>query len=171
MIPEGYGLPLLRRFVYSSCKPIAAREQLKLMLECGKRVFPFDYPETQVGRDFLHQRAFSQIETYCGLPPSKRPNYQVLKQPAPWFPQAVFSDADNFGIIVPLKRGYPKTNSMIYLPTEEDLKRLEDIEEQLTFEAEKGKFTLSNLSFNAEFAYVLSEADKSISKINLSTNQ
>jgi hypothetical protein len=31
--------------------------------------------------------------------------------------------------MVPLKRGYPKTNSMIYLPTASDLQRLEDIEE------------------------------------------
>jgi len=33
--PEGYSLSLLRRFVYSGCKAIGEREQLKLMMECG----------------------------------------------------------------------------------------------------------------------------------------
>ena len=39
-IPEGYGLSMLRRFVYSGCKAIGEREHDKLMMECGKRVFP-----------------------------------------------------------------------------------------------------------------------------------
>ena len=39
-IPEGYGLSMLRRFVYSGCKAIGEREHNKLMLECGKEVFP-----------------------------------------------------------------------------------------------------------------------------------
>ena len=39
-VPEGYGLPLMRRLVYSGCKAIGERELLKLMLECNKRVFP-----------------------------------------------------------------------------------------------------------------------------------
>ena len=39
-IPEGYSLSLLRRFIYSGCKAIGEREEHKLMMECGKRVFP-----------------------------------------------------------------------------------------------------------------------------------
>jgi hypothetical protein len=35
LAPEGYGLDFMRRFVYSSCKAIGAREHMKLMLECG----------------------------------------------------------------------------------------------------------------------------------------
>jgi hypothetical protein len=34
IVPEGYGLSFLRRFVYSGCKPIGEREELALMLEC-----------------------------------------------------------------------------------------------------------------------------------------
>lgn len=34
LVPKGHGLNFLRRFVYSGCKPIAEREELKLMLEC-----------------------------------------------------------------------------------------------------------------------------------------
>ena len=43
-VPEGYGLGLLRRLVYSGCKAIGEREYLKLMMECNTRVFPQDYP-------------------------------------------------------------------------------------------------------------------------------
>ena len=39
-VPEGYGLSMLRRLVYSGCKAIGERELLKLMLECNTRVFP-----------------------------------------------------------------------------------------------------------------------------------
>jgi hypothetical protein len=35
IFPEGYGMAMLRRFVYSSCKAIGVREEMKLMLECG----------------------------------------------------------------------------------------------------------------------------------------
>lgn len=49
--PEGYGLALLRRFVYSGCKAIGEREHCNLMLECGRRVFPFDYPQTKAGTE------------------------------------------------------------------------------------------------------------------------
>lgn len=34
ILPPGFGLNFWRRFVYSGCKPIAEREELKLMLEC-----------------------------------------------------------------------------------------------------------------------------------------
>lgn len=34
ILPEGYGLNFLRRFVYSGCKAIGEREELKLLLEC-----------------------------------------------------------------------------------------------------------------------------------------
>lgn len=48
---------------------------MKLMLECGKRVFPFDYPETKAGKEWMKARAFEELELYSKLPPSKRPNY------------------------------------------------------------------------------------------------
>ena len=51
-IPEGYGLSMLRRFVYSGCKAIGEREHNKLMLECGKEVFPKDYPEAALSADY-----------------------------------------------------------------------------------------------------------------------
>ena len=79
-VPEGYGLSLLRRLVYSGCKAIGERELLKLMLECNKRVFPQDFPETQAGKDLAQQTAIEAIKTqYCPRPPSKRVNYQLIR--------------------------------------------------------------------------------------------
>lgn len=54
LIPKGYGLNLLRRFVYSGCKPIAEREELNLKLECKTRSFPYDYPQTKAGQEVMH---------------------------------------------------------------------------------------------------------------------
>ncbi len=44
IVPTGYGLGIFRRLVYSGCKAIGHKEYLSLMLECGKQVFPEDYP-------------------------------------------------------------------------------------------------------------------------------
>ena len=75
-VPEGYGLALLRRLVYSGCKAIGEREYCKLMLECGTRVFPQDFPETKAGRALLTENAKEAIKKqYCPRPPSKRVNY------------------------------------------------------------------------------------------------
>jgi len=49
-VPEGYGLQVLRRFVYSGCKAIGIKELLAIHLESGKRCFPYDYPETEAGK-------------------------------------------------------------------------------------------------------------------------
>ena len=57
IIPEGYGLSMLRRFVYSGCKAIGEREHRKLMLECGREVFPVDYPEAQLAHQYHHENA------------------------------------------------------------------------------------------------------------------
>ena len=46
LVPEGYGLSLLRKLVYSGCKAIGEREHLKLMMECNKRIYPYDYYDT-----------------------------------------------------------------------------------------------------------------------------
>ena len=58
-IPEGYGLSILRRFVYSGCKAIGEREHHKLIMECGKRVFPVDYPGTKSAQKFFHDNAMN----------------------------------------------------------------------------------------------------------------
>lgn len=80
IIPEGYGLNTLRRFVYSGCKAIAINELLAIHLEAGKRCFPFDYPETEAGKDWLkHFKAEQAIHKYLSKPPSKRVNFQKLK--------------------------------------------------------------------------------------------
>jgi hypothetical protein len=44
MVPPGYGLNVFRRLIYSGCKAIGHKEYLSIMLECGKPVFPEDYP-------------------------------------------------------------------------------------------------------------------------------
>ena len=70
----------MRRLVYSGCKAIGEREYLKLMMECGRRVFPYDYPNTKAGQVFALNSAVSQIENdYCLKPASKRVNYQAIK--------------------------------------------------------------------------------------------
>ena len=75
-VPEGYGLGLLRRLVYSGCKAIGERELLKLMLECNTRVFPQDYLETKAGKEFSTATALEWIKkNYCPRPPSKRLNF------------------------------------------------------------------------------------------------
>jgi hypothetical protein len=75
-VPEGYGLGILRRLVYSGCKAIGERELLKLMLECNSRVFPHDFPETRAGKEFLSATSYERIKTdYCPKPPSKRLNF------------------------------------------------------------------------------------------------
>jgi len=63
---------------------------MKLMLECETRVFPYDYPETKAGRDWMRARALEEIDVYAKLPPSKRTNYQALKFPTPWLPHEMF---------------------------------------------------------------------------------
>ena len=75
-IPEGYSLSLLRRFIYSGCKAIGEREEHKLMMECGKRVFPEDYPGTNTAKLVYHDNALRFLEEkYCPRPPSKRVNF------------------------------------------------------------------------------------------------
>ena len=53
LVPQGYGLNVLRRFVYSGCKAIGIKEYLAIHMEAGKRCFPFDYPETAAGKDWI----------------------------------------------------------------------------------------------------------------------
>ena len=80
LVPEGYALGLLRRFVYSGCKAIGEREYLKLMMECNKRVFPNDYPETKAGSELALAKGIEFVQTkYCKKPPSKRINYQIVR--------------------------------------------------------------------------------------------
>ena len=75
-VPEGYGLGIFRRLVYSGCKAIGEREHLKLMLECNKRVFPHDFPETNAGSELAATLALEEIKAdYCPRPPSKRVNF------------------------------------------------------------------------------------------------
>ena len=76
MVPEGYGLGIWRRMVYSGCKAIAEREHLKLMMECGRRVFPYDFPNTVAGQKQSLDQAVSYLENdYCLKPSSKRVNF------------------------------------------------------------------------------------------------
>jgi hypothetical protein len=76
MVPEGYGLGIWRRMVYSGCKAIAKREHLKLMMECGQRVFPYDFPNTVAGQKQSLDQAVSYLENdYCLKPSSKRVNF------------------------------------------------------------------------------------------------
>ena len=75
LIPEGYGLTLFRRLVYSGCKPIGHKEYLSLMLECGSPVFPDDFLHTAIGDSEASVEALSRMRKYCARPPSKRLNY------------------------------------------------------------------------------------------------
>ena len=125
-VPEGYGLGTLRRLVYSGCKAIGEREHLKLMLECNKRVFPHDFPETNAGAELAATLALEGIKAdYCPRPPSKRVNFQIYRQPAPFNPLVLFPRTE--GALRPVTvqavcRGVPVDKSLIYLPTEDDLR-------------------------------------------------
>ena len=55
LVPEGYGLNIMRRLVYSGCKAIGIKETQAIHLESGQRCFPFDYPETKAGRHWNHE--------------------------------------------------------------------------------------------------------------------
>ena len=91
-VPEGNGLSILRRLVYSGCKAIGERELLKLMLECNRRFFPHDFPETKAGQELSQKKSIEDLTMkYCPRPPSKRVNYQLIRQPAPFNPQVLFS--------------------------------------------------------------------------------
>ena len=123
-VPEGYGLSLLRRLVYSGCKAIGERELLKLSMECNTRVFPQDYPETEAGQLLAHSKAMDVVKNdYCPRPPSKRLNFQLMKQPAPFLPSVLFaaSNVRHF-TLQSVCRGVPTDNSLIYLPTVDDLR-------------------------------------------------
>ena len=49
VIPQGNGLNLFKRLVYSGCKPLGYNEYLSIMLEANQPVFPEDFPNTQIG--------------------------------------------------------------------------------------------------------------------------
>jgi len=167
IVPEGHGLGLMRRLVYSGCKAIGEREYLKLMLECNKRVFPHDYPETKSGQELAVAKACEYLKTdYCPKPPSKRLNYQILRQPAPFNPLALFPDWRSAPVSVhPIGRGVPIDNSLLYLPTANDLQLicLEHFTRRANFfddvpmfhlEEPKGAAAacVKNKQFNVEFA-------------------
>lgn len=81
LAPGGYGLAILRRLQYSGCKAIALREWLSIHMESGVRLFPYDFPETTAGRDWLELKINEMQEKYLRRPPAKRVNYQVTKCP------------------------------------------------------------------------------------------
>jgi hypothetical protein len=150
---------------------------MKLMLECGQRLFPFDYPETKAGRAWMTNRAHDEIDVYVKLPPSKRPNYQALKQPAPFLPISIFKNDFAFAKIIPVHRGVIETNSLIYLPTKGDFDRLaevtkirefwEELQTETNFNASYGKSERKNLDFNAEYFYLRNKLGFSDPKITL----
>ena len=97
------------------------------MLECQQRVFPYDYPETKAGRDLMESKGHKFLTNiYCPKPPSKRVNYQVIKQPCPFNPLTLhqINTFSNFVVLHPLSRGKPSTYSLIYLPTKDDIAAL-----------------------------------------------
>jgi hypothetical protein len=51
IVPPGYGLGIFKRLVYSGCKAIGHKEFLSIMLECGKPVFPEDFPQSRLGME------------------------------------------------------------------------------------------------------------------------
>lgn len=78
LIPEGFGIQTFRRLVYSGCRAIAVKEQMAIHMECGKRCFPYDYPETEAGQNWLKTLSEANVKEYTSKPPSKRVNYQKI---------------------------------------------------------------------------------------------
>ena len=173
---------MLRRFVYSGCKAIGEREYHKLMMECGKRVFPADYPGTRSASQYYQQNALDRLKNdYCPKPPSKRVNFQIIKQPAPFNPSVLFPGLDEKSVthvqIHAFTRGVPLTNSLLYMPTAEDISSINDYfslskkfwehtgQFKLLENHLRGAYLRPNLQFNVEFAKI------SGIEINLSNKQ
>jgi hypothetical protein len=124
-VPEGYGLGIWRRMVYSGCKAIGEREYLKLSMECGRRVFPHDFPNTEAGQKQLLEQAVSFLENdYCLKPASKRVNYQAIRQPCPFFPISSFEFKAPVFVEILAMRRVPRQNALLYFPTEDDIKTI-----------------------------------------------
>lgn len=121
-MPEGSGLSVLRRFVYSGCKAIGIKELQAIHLESGKRCFPYDYPETEAGRDWKRNFvAEKQVQKYLLKPPSKRVNFQKLKIPNPFGNYREHSRTFNIRL-ESVGRGVPKDNAHLYLPSLDDIR-------------------------------------------------
>lgn len=74
--PEGFGQQVLRRLVYSGCKAIGIRELASIHFEAGIRQFPYHYPETEAGQNWLkNYESQNVIQKYALRPPSKRVNF------------------------------------------------------------------------------------------------
>mmetsp|Transcript_5445 Transcript_5445/g.9196 ORF Transcript_5445/g.9196 Transcript_5445/m.9196 type:complete len:132 (+) Transcript_5445:1700-2095(+) len=86
IVPEGFGLQTLRRLVYSGSRAIGLNEYLSIMSECGsERVFPQDYPETLAGMSWVRSMSLREkLQKHALKPPSKRVNFQILKQQYPF---------------------------------------------------------------------------------------
>eukprot|EP00347_Sterkiella_histriomuscorum_P019211 403342510 len=127
LIPEGYGLNMLRRFVYSGCKPIGYKEFLAINLEIGNPVFPQDFCHTQVGKEQGVISLHEQMEHYCKRPSSKRINYQCLNFSSPFMPKIEEDQKYKFIKLFSLMRGVAQDGAMICLPNEQDLNQIAQI--------------------------------------------
>lgn len=169
-----------RRLVYSGCKAIGEREYCKLMMECGRRVFPWDYPETKAGQEALMQVAVNDIENeYCLKPASKRVNYQALRQPCPFFPLAIFNLSAPIFVEIQAITRVPQNNALLYLPNAEDVKQItKDSTDQPFWESLlQSEFSLREqvvkkkpmaAAFNIEYAILTGSMGKNPKMINLS---
>ena len=83
---RGYCIDLLRRFVYVNTKAIGLKEYERYKNQNNQLSFPKDYPGTFAYKQYILSRAKTSIGKYFKKPPSKRVNYQKIKNPSPFYP-------------------------------------------------------------------------------------
>lgn len=83
---RGYCIDLLRRFTYANTKAIGLKEYERYKNQHNQLSFPKDYPGTFAYKQYILSRAKISIGKYYRKPPSKRVNYQKIKNPSPFYP-------------------------------------------------------------------------------------
>ncbi|CDW89507.1 ribonucleases p mrp protein subunit pop1 containing protein [Stylonychia lemnae] len=156
LIPQGYGLNLLRRFVYSGCKPIGLKEYLAINMEVMNPVYPFDYLQTQTGQKQGVVKAHQDLEIYCKRPASKRINYQVYNFSNPFLQKFKLNQAQKFINLFSYSRGVAQSGAMIFLPDQNDIIQLKNASLKHMWNLEERKFETSskNKKFNFEYALI-----------------
>ena len=74
-----------RTLTKCNVKIIGRNEYRHCLLESGIKCFPEDYPSTLAFNEYNKERSMKLIDKYKRLPFQKRPNYEKLFSPSPFF--------------------------------------------------------------------------------------
>ncbi|XP_014772211.1 ribonucleases P/MRP protein subunit POP1 [Octopus bimaculoides] len=85
ILPAGWGMAFWIALVYQGAQVGALSEAYRTSLEVGELYFPFDYPDTDAGLAEMSVIQTNKLEVYMQRPPSKRPNFERLGIPIPFY--------------------------------------------------------------------------------------